>query len=114
MLQLKNLNIGYTQGGKTKEVLCGIDVSIGKGELIGLVGSNGIGKSTLLKTITGSLKPLQGNIFLDGKNSVIAVTTNIMPNRVTRVYFGASSVIELPAGAIDKTATLPGDQLEIA
>lgn len=63
MLQIKDLNIGYEQ----KEILSGLNFSIGKGELIGLVGSNGIGKSTLLKTIIGSLKPLTGEISLDGK-----------------------------------------------
>ncbi|MBP7807753.1 MAG: ABC transporter ATP-binding protein [Bacteroidia bacterium] len=63
MLQVKDLNIGYEQ----KEILSGLNFSIGKGELIGLVGSNGIGKSTLLKTIIGSLKPLSGEINLDGK-----------------------------------------------
>lgn len=63
MLQVKDLNIGYVQ----KEILSGLSFSIGKGELIGLVGSNGIGKSTLLKTIIGSLEPLSGEINLGGK-----------------------------------------------
>ena len=64
MLQVKDLNIGYAQ----KEILSGLNFTIGKGELVGLVGSNGIGKSTLLKTIIGSLKPLSGEITLDGKS----------------------------------------------
>ncbi len=64
MLQVKDLNIGYAP----KEILSGLNFTIGKGELIGLVGSNGIGKSTLLKTIIGSLKPLAGEITLDGKS----------------------------------------------
>ena len=64
MLQVKDLNIGYEQ----KQILSDLNFSIGKGELIGLVGSNGIGKSTLLKTIIGSLKPLSGEINLDGKS----------------------------------------------
>ncbi len=70
MLQVKDLNIGYAQ----KEILSGLDFSIGKGELVGLVGSNGIGKSTLLKTIIGSLKPLSGEISLNGRslNSISA------------------------------------------
>lgn len=64
MLKVKDLNIGYAQ----KEILSGLNFSIGKGELIGLVGSNGIGKSTLLKTIIGSLKPLGGEISLNGRS----------------------------------------------
>jgi iron complex transport system ATP-binding protein len=66
MLQLKNLNIGYKQKGKAKEVLSGLDLTIHKGELIALVGNNGIGKSTLLKTIIGTLAPLSGDVFVDG------------------------------------------------
>lgn len=64
MLQVKNLNIGYQQ----KEVLSGLNFTIGKGELIGLVGSNGIGKSTLLKTVIGSLKPLSGEVILNERS----------------------------------------------
>jgi iron complex transport system ATP-binding protein len=63
MLRVKDLNIGYGQ----KEILSGLNFTISKGELVGLVGSNGIGKSTLLKTIIGSLKPLSGEVNLDGK-----------------------------------------------
>lgn len=62
MLQVKDLNIGYQN-----EIISGLNFIINKGELIGLVGSNGVGKSTLLKTIIGSLKPLKGEISLDGK-----------------------------------------------
>lgn len=68
MLEVKNLNIGYFQKGKAKEIFIDLNFAIGKGELIGLVGSNGVGKSTLLKTIIGSLKPLGGEIVLDGKS----------------------------------------------
>jgi iron complex transport system ATP-binding protein len=68
MLRVKDLNIGYRQKRGAKEILSGLNFTIGKGELIGLVGSNGIGKSTLLKTIIGSLKPLSGEITLDGKH----------------------------------------------
>lgn len=64
MLQVKNLNIGYQQ----REIISGLNFTIEKGELVGLVGSNGIGKSTLLKTITGSLKPLVGEVILNGRS----------------------------------------------
>lgn len=63
MLHVKDLHIGYER----KQILSGLNFLINKGELIGLVGSNGIGKSTLLKTIIGSLKPLAGEINLSGK-----------------------------------------------
>jgi iron complex transport system ATP-binding protein len=68
MLQVKDLHIGYAQKHGVKEILSGLEFTIAKGELVGLVGSNGIGKSTLLKTIIGSLKPLGGEVLMDGKN----------------------------------------------
>ena len=52
-------------------------------------------------------------VFLNKNIRVIAISKNILPNRMTRMYFEASSVIELPAGTLDRTATLAGDQLEI-
>lgn len=68
MLQLKNLHIGYKQKHGIKEVLSGLNLAMNKGELVGLIGSNGIGKSTLLKTIIGALAPLSGEIFIGEKN----------------------------------------------
>jgi uncharacterized membrane protein (UPF0127 family) len=52
-------------------------------------------------------------IFLDNNNRVVAVINNLVPNRMTRVYLTAVSVLEVPAGAADLTSTKTGDQLEI-
>lgn len=68
MLQLENLHTGYKQKHGAKEVLSGLDLTMSKGELIGLIGSNGVGKSTLLKTIIGSLEPLSGEIHIRERN----------------------------------------------
>lgn len=48
------------------KVLRGINLSIGKGEVIGLVGDNGAGKSTLMKMLAGALPPDTGSILIDG------------------------------------------------
>ncbi|MCM2357775.1 MAG: DUF192 domain-containing protein [Geobacteraceae bacterium] len=53
-------------------------------------------------------------VFLDKTNRVIAVTKSIPPNHMTRMYLGASSAIELPAGILEKTATKIGDEVEFA
>ena len=42
-------------------ILRGIDFSVGRGETIGLMGRNGMGKSTLLKTLMGLVKPREGS-----------------------------------------------------
>ncbi len=63
-LQLKNLSIGYTKGNP---VLQNINVQLKSGTLTGLIANNGTGKSTLLKTLAGSLQTLSGKIELNNK-----------------------------------------------
>jgi hypothetical protein len=52
-------------------------------------------------------------VVLNRRNQVIAVIKNLRPNRLTRIYFSAVSVLELPAGTIETTATGVGDGIEI-
>jgi len=61
-----NLSIGYKSKSDTITIAQNISLGLEKGKLIALIGENGIGKSTLLKTITGIIPPLSGEInFLD-------------------------------------------------
>lgn len=53
-------------------------------------------------------------VFLNKTNRVIAIIKNLQPNRMTRLYPRALSVLELPAGVIDATVTEIGDKIEIA
>ena len=62
MLQLVNVESYY--GGI--HALKGIDVSVEKGEIVTLIGSNGAGKSTTLKSISGLVKVKTGNIIYNG------------------------------------------------
>lgn len=62
MLTTKNLAVGYRNGKRITEVLTHINVSLYAGELVCLLGANGIGKSTLLRTISGVQSPLSGMI----------------------------------------------------
>jgi branched-chain amino acid transport system ATP-binding protein len=48
-------------------ILHGVSLTIGRGEVVGLLGRNGVGKSTTLKTIMGLIYPRQGRILLEGK-----------------------------------------------
>lgn len=68
MLELRNIDIGYSSKKERKIVFSGLSASFNKGEIIGLVGNNGVGKSTLLKTITGTLPVLEGDILVAGKS----------------------------------------------
>lgn len=64
MIELRDLNIGYRTKGKTVTVYRNLNALFSEGDLVGLIGDNGIGKSTLLKTITGNLKPLSGAVCI--------------------------------------------------
>ncbi len=64
---LQNLSIGYPKG---KSVASNLNAEFESGKLSCLLGSNGIGKSTLLKTICGFLPPKNGNILIDNTDIV--------------------------------------------
>src|ERR1043165_8140107 len=63
-LSAQQLNIGY---GSDKIVFPDISFAAAEGEMIALLGVNGIGKSTLLRTMAGLQKSLSGNIEVEGK-----------------------------------------------
>lgn len=67
VLQAKDLAIGYVSKKKKVVISENINFSISEGELVGLVGANGIGKSTLLRSLAGMQPLLNGNIFLNKK-----------------------------------------------
>ncbi|AMM24925.1 ABC transporter ATP-binding protein [Variovorax sp. PAMC 28711] len=57
---------GIEAGYGASQVLFGIDVRVGAGEVLALLGRNGMGKSTLLKVLTGTLKPMRGSVRFGG------------------------------------------------
>jgi ABC-2 type transport system ATP-binding protein len=67
MIKVKNLVKNY--GGK-KPAVNDVTFSIGKGEIVGLLGPNGAGKTTIMKMITGYLNPSQGEVLVDGINTL--------------------------------------------
>lgn len=68
VLKAQQLSIGYQTKNNQTIVAKNINFELAKGELVGLIGANGIGKSTLLKTMTKSQKALGGAIFVNGKS----------------------------------------------
>lgn len=64
-ISLEELQVGY---GRKTVVLKNISMTISPGEIVCLIGANGAGKSTVLKTIVGQLKKLKGNIFINKEN----------------------------------------------
>ena len=64
MLEIKNLEVSYG----AISALQGISLTVGKGEIVTLIGANGAGKTTTLRTISGILKPKAGRILYEGEN----------------------------------------------
>ena len=56
----------HTYYGKS-HILHGVSLTVGAGEVVGLLGRNGVGKSTTLKTIMGLVQPTQGTVTLNGR-----------------------------------------------
>ncbi|NLY35849.1 MAG: ABC transporter ATP-binding protein [Tissierellia bacterium] len=88
MLNIENMNAGYNG----KSIISNISLSIKPGEFTAILGLNGAGKTTLLKTISGLLKPIDGNVFLNGENILLlnekerAKHISFMPQSHSVVY----------------------------
>ncbi len=63
ILKANNLTVGYEK----KEVVKGINFELNQGDVLCLLGANGAGKSTILRTLAGLLKPLSGTVLLKNK-----------------------------------------------
>lgn len=67
-LDIQNLQFSYADTAESStQVLEGIDLQIAQGETVGLIGPNGVGKTTLFHTICGLLKPTGGSVSLFGQ-----------------------------------------------
>jgi ABC-type branched-subunit amino acid transport system ATPase component len=64
MFEVRNLNVAYGQS----QVLYGIDMAVAPGEIVALVGRNGMGKSTLMKSLIGVMPSKSGDETVDGTN----------------------------------------------
>ncbi|MGG6293209.1 urea ABC transporter ATP-binding subunit UrtE [Leptolyngbya sp. AN02str] len=71
MLQVSGLNVYYGES----HILRDVDLSVPKGEMVCLIGRNGVGKTTLLKTVMGLLKPRSGSINFAGQ-PILSKTTD--------------------------------------
>jgi iron complex transport system ATP-binding protein len=67
VISTRNLTIGYSSKKSTTSIASNISIELQSGELIGIIGGNGIGKSTLLKTLTKVQPPLSGEIYIKNK-----------------------------------------------
>lgn len=73
IIKTRKLSIGYRFKNKSITIADNLNIDLHKGKLVCLIGKNGIGKSTLLRTLTKVQPPLKGEILLNGFN--LATTT---------------------------------------
>ncbi|MFV8347486.1 ABC transporter ATP-binding protein [Flavobacterium sp. ZB4P13] len=95
ILTTSHLSIGYKIKNSEIPIAENLNLNLREGKLIALIGANGIGKSTLLRTITGIQKPLYGDVFLNDKkltsynplelaqNLSIVLTEKLPPSNLT-------------------------------
>ena len=79
ILRLNNLNVYYGES----HILRNVDMGVASGKMVCLIGRNGVGKTTLLKTIMGLLKPRQGDVSFFGKD-----ITKLTPDQRARMGVG--------------------------
>lgn len=79
MLRLSNIHTYYGSIHAVK----GVSIHVNAGEIVALIGGNGAGKSTILRTISGILKPTSGNIYFENDD-----ITSLSPERILRTGIG--------------------------
>lgn len=91
MIEIKNLGFRY---GKGEKVLANISTTLEEGRIYGLLGENGVGKTTLLTLLCGLKRPVEGSIFTDGDEPF-----NRNPSLLENQYFLSETVASIPLKA---------------
>ena len=65
LVSLKNISLSFGN----RKILDNVNFNINRGEILGMLGPNGVGKSTIFNLITGLIKPNYGSIFFDSVNA---------------------------------------------
>jgi branched-chain amino acid transport system ATP-binding protein len=105
LLHLRDVTAGYVAD---IDILRSVNVSVAEGAVTGLIGLNGAGKSTIMKTICGFLRPKTGAIVLDGKD-----ITGIAPHRVIDrgIYYIPQESSLFPYMSVENNLRLPLEHL---
>lgn len=95
LLELRRVRVAYGP----VEALHGVSLSVNEGEIVAILGANGAGKTTMLQTISGLLRPAQGQILFDGRalhgmESSDIVRLGVIQSPEGRRVFGPMSVLD--------------------
>ena len=89
----ETFGLGFRKLHKEHSALKGVDLTINKGETVGIIGTNGSGKSTILKIITGVLNPTAGEVEVNGRISALlelGAGFNMEYNGIENVYLNGT------------------------
>ncbi|MEA1885674.1 MAG: ABC transporter ATP-binding protein [Bacteroidota bacterium] len=107
ILNIELLSIGYNAGtGNEKVLLPPLNLSVRKGEMVALLGPNGIGKSTLLRTIAGLHPRIQGEIMLS-KRKLEQYSNSELARKISFVFTGAVNVYNMSVFEIVSLGRFP-------
>lgn len=110
MLVLQDVNVYYG----AIHALKGISLEVNQGEIVTLIGSNGAGKSTSLKTISGLLRPKQGTVTFNGTNLATVQPQEIVAKGISQVPEGRRVFANMTVTEnLDLGAYLRKDKAEI-
>ena len=87
LLEGRNLAKSYRSDGREVEVLRNLDVAVGRGEMVAIVGSSGVGKSTLMHLLGTLDVPDEGTVFLEGRDLFALEETERMRIRNQTIGF---------------------------
>ena len=91
VIELKNLTYTYGEGTPfCKTAVDHVSLTIGEGEFVGVIGHTGSGKSTLIQTLNGLLKPTSGQVLLNGRD----IWED--PKKIRQVRFQVGMVFQYP------------------
>lgn len=99
IISLDSFAIGHH---REQALLSQLNLSVSRGEMVALIGRNGTGKSTLLKSMIGLLTPLDGLCLLDGR----PLDEYSLPQRARKVSFVSSHLAHLPALSVGELLAL--------
>jgi simple sugar transport system ATP-binding protein len=91
LVRMVNISKSY---GRVR-ALRGVNLTVEKGEIVGLLGDNGAGKSTLIKVLSGAVPATEGEIYVRGNKIEMKSTTDAIANGIETIYQDSALVTQL-------------------
>lgn len=90
---VRMVNISKSYG--PVQALRNANLTVHKGEIVGLLGDNGAGKSTMIKVLSGAVRATSGDIFIGGRKVTMTSTTDAINNGIETIYQDSALVTQL-------------------